>query len=170
MGRLHLPSELLDEILDHTLPSGIEAFALSCKTAYMCATSHIQRHNALKQQWRCTSVSNDRRAYILGILYEVSCDPLIGQYIESLSLWDREQLSTTSDDEDFLLSEDVKRSIRNLITEPEYFDDAGVDEDEWCEQLWKEYEKGSEEEGNWEEEALYTTVSLLGKLPNLKTL
>ena len=170
MALLDLPLELLDEIIDLTLPSGIEGLALCCKAVHTRAASQIQRHNSLKQQWKHTTISNHHRAYILRILYEISCDPLVGQYIESLSLWDRTTVAQDSDDAEFPLTEDVKRSIKDMFLRSECFDDAGIDRDEWCEQLWTEYEKGREDEGRGEEHALHTTVSLLGELPNLRTL
>jgi hypothetical protein len=170
MALLDLPLELLDEIIDLTLPFGIEAFALSCKAVHTRAASQIQRHNSLKQQWRCIAFSNNRRAGILRILHEISCDSLVEQYIESLDLWDHQRLPDTPGDDDFPLYEEVKESIKKTISESECFLNSGVDVEEWCEELWKEYKKGSEDEGRGEEHALHTTVSLLGQLPNLKSL
>jgi hypothetical protein len=170
MALLDLPVEILDEIIDLTLPSGIEAFALCCKAVYTRAATQIQRHNSLKQRWRCTAFSNNRRAGILRILYAISCDPLAAQYIESLDLYDRGRIPGTTSDDDFPLNEEVKASIKKIISEAECFHCSGVDVDEWCEELWKEYERGPDEESRGEEHALHTTVSLLGQLTNLTKL
>jgi hypothetical protein len=170
MTLLDLPLEILDEIIDLTLPSGIEAFALCCKAIYIRAASQLQRHNSLKRQWSCTAFSNHRRAGILRILYAISCDPLAAQYIQALDLYDHGQMPDTTSDDDFPLNDEVKESIKKTILESECFHDSGVDVDEWCGELWKEYEWGAKGDGIDEENALHTTVSLLAQLPNLKSL
>ncbi|PVI05422.1 hypothetical protein DM02DRAFT_99594 [Periconia macrospinosa] len=89
MGLLNIPLEILDVILDLSLPLGIEGLALSCKALYERATPQIRRHNALKRMWRCTNNQRTRRTDdTLQILYDIYLEPLAAQYIEVLDLWD----------------------------------------------------------------------------------
>ena len=168
MALLDLPVEILDQIIGLTLPSGIEAFALCCKAVHTRAASEILRHNSLKQQWRCTAITNHHRGDILRILYEISCNPLIGQYIESLILWDREQ-GPDGGDSHFQLSAEVMGPLKKTVLDFECLNDAGVDADDWWEEILREHKRGIAD-SRGDEEALYTTISLLAQLPNLKTL
>ena len=162
MNLLDLPLEILDEIIGLTLPSGIEGFALCCRAVNARALSQLRRHNTLKRQWKYTSHTSTRRGDTLRMLYEISRHPLAAQYIESLNLWDRRQL-TTGDLDDFRANGEVMEGIRKMVQRSECLDNAGVDADDWWGEIMKEDEAG-------DENALYTAVSLLSQLPNLKTL
>ncbi|KAF2679244.1 hypothetical protein K458DRAFT_119366 [Lentithecium fluviatile CBS 122367] len=90
MGFLDLAPEIIDVIIDLSLPLGLEGLALTCKALYGRAKSQIERHNALKRRWRCAdNYSTPTRSDTLGILHEISLDPLVAEYIEVLDLWDR---------------------------------------------------------------------------------
>jgi hypothetical protein len=162
MGLLDLPLEVLDEIVSLTLPSGIEGFVLCCRAVNSRALSQLQRHNSLKRQWKYTSHTSARRGDTLRMLYEISRDPLAAQYIESLNLWDRRQL-IAGDFNDFRANGEAMEGIKDMVMGSECLDNAGVDADKWWERVMKEDEVG-------DESALYTAVSLLSQLPNLKTL
>ncbi|KAF2175947.1 hypothetical protein K469DRAFT_701270 [Zopfia rhizophila CBS 207.26] len=175
MVLLHLPPEILDEIISLTLPSGIEAFALCCKAVNARAASQIQRHNTLKRQWKYTAHNSARRGDTLRMLYEISRDSLVALYIESLNLWDRRQLGNVSRDPrrlvtgdfvNFRADEEAMERIRAMVMGSEYLENAGVDAEEWWGKMMKEDEAGDEDY----DDAPYTVVSLLGLLPNLKTL
>ena len=169
MELLDLPLEILDEIIELTLPNGIEAFALCCKSVHARAASQILRHNSLKKRWKCTTVSNGRRGMVHSLLYEICRDALAGQYVESLSLCD---LSRNLYGREYgsPLTHEALHSIRERIMDSEYFEKAGVDADEWWEEMLKENAGVNEDQDAGDEGALYTTVSLLFELPNLKTL
>ncbi|KAF2251274.1 hypothetical protein BU26DRAFT_279643 [Trematosphaeria pertusa] len=173
MGLLDLPTELLDGILDLTLPSGIESFALTCKTAYALAAPQVQRHNALKRQWRrTTNYSTPRHGDTLRILYEISRDPLVAEYIESLDLWNEEEPGPDEEEDagregglldDFRTDQAAMEKLKEMVTASEFLDGDGQ---EWWEQIVKE-----EEAYDGDNQHLsHATIALLGLLPNLKTL
>jgi hypothetical protein len=152
MKLLDLPVEIIDQILDLTLPSGFESFVLSCKAVYARAGAQIQRHNTLKQQWRLTTFTNRYRDNMFHILYDISRNELGGQYIEVLGFLDC--------DEDFQLSDEAMQQIKTTILEPELLGIMGVGATEWWEAITADHESGG----------LHAIISLLSQLPNLRTL
>lgn len=168
MELLDLPFEIIDQILDLTLPSGFESFVLSCKAIHARAGDQIQRHAALKQQWRCTIITNHYRGDLFRILYEVSRNLLAGQYVEVLNFRNFEQLASGSND-DFPLSEEIMTQIKKRILETEFFATAGVSATEWWETIADEHKSSGPNEKS-DEDATHAITSLLGQLPNLKIL
>jgi hypothetical protein len=157
-----LPLELLNKIVDLTLPHGIEAFALTCKAVYKCAESQIKRHNALKQQWKHTVHFGNP----LVIIHETIRSPLAGEYIEWLDLWDRRHAGTRDSEASQLHGEPMEK-VRETVLTSGLLQDAGADTEEWWDTMIKEQRDSLS--GKFET-APYTTVFLLSMLPNLKKL
>ncbi|KAH7091377.1 hypothetical protein FB567DRAFT_272913 [Paraphoma chrysanthemicola] len=168
MGLLDLPPEILDLIIDHTAPLGLQNFVLSCKVVYERAKAQVEQHKQMTRRWRQTSnASPALRGDTLSILYEISRQPLIAEYIETLSLWDRrtsEEVETSTDAYSFRDDAEALSKIKRLLSAAEYF--ASADVEEWWHQILEEDRLG--EEPNVDK--LYATVALLSLLPNLKTL
>lgn len=168
MGLLDMPPEILDLIIDLTLPGGLEGFALSCKAVYGRAKSQIIRHNALKREWNhATNARLTSRADTLSILHDISREPIIADYIQSLSLWDRRTAVNSHFDPhayDFREDENAMGNIKRLLRNTEYF--AGADTEGWWDQIVDE----DTSNGGESSDKLYATVALLSLLPNLKTL
>jgi hypothetical protein len=169
MGLLDLPPELLDLIIDRTAPDGIEGFVLSCKTVYGRAGSQIQHHNAMRQRWAHTNnASPEQKGDTLAILYQISRDPIIAEYIEYLSLWDRrtedEMESGDPDAYNFRDDEEAMENIKDLLRYAEHF--ANAHEQEWWDQIIEE-DRASDQSNM---DKLYATVALLSLLPNLREL
>lgn len=170
MGLLDLPPEILDLVIDLTLPNGFESFVLSCKTVYGRSKSQIQRHNTLKREWSYTTNANPtRRIDTLGIMHKISREPIIAQYIESLCLWDQRQIGPVHvhpslPRKDFRADEKAMEGIKNLLYSTEYFTEA--DPGEWWARIVEEDSLKWNDDGD----NLYATITLLSLLPNLKTL
>jgi hypothetical protein len=171
MPLLSLPSELLDRILDFTLPSSIESFALSCKTVYRHAESQIRRHKALKRKWqRTVNFSPYHHTATVQILYEISHDPLVAHYIEHLNLRDRDRYNredwgSGKRAHKFRDDENAMQRVKEMVTGMKLLANV-VDMDQWWKKILLEDEGENEDEGG----GLRATVSLISLLPNLKTL
>jgi|SRR5690242_2214374 len=167
MRLLDLPPEIIDYILDFAGATGLEGFVLSCKAVYGRATAQIQNHNSLRRQWSHTT--NDRlsrRGDILAILYEISRNPVIAEYIETLSLWDHrpeEEIDSLAA-EDFRSDETSLQQIKGLLRRAEFFEDADL-EKWWADMMWEDQTVYVDFV-----DKVYATVALLALLPNLKTL
>jgi hypothetical protein len=170
MGLLDLPPEILDLIIDITVPTGLENFVLSCKAIFERAESQIVHHNELKRRWGHTSnasVGIARRGDTLRILHEISQEPIIAEYIESLSLWDRrrdDELDAELIGYDFREDEAAMNGIKSLLRSAEYY--AMADKDTWWHQIQEE--DAASEDAHIDK--LYATVALLALLPNVKVL
>ncbi|KAF2865563.1 hypothetical protein BDV95DRAFT_586042 [Massariosphaeria phaeospora] len=171
MALLDLPLEILDAIIDCTLPAGLESFVLSCKSLYRRAAGQIERHNALRRRWGYTHTeSGPRRADTLRILYHVSRDALVAEYIDSLSLWDRRPVVDFSDSEDgeqdFRDDAAAMAGIKELVTRSEYLRIATVEPEAWWDKMLQEQNVDLSDH----QDALFAAVFLFSLLPNLRTL
>jgi hypothetical protein len=168
MGLLDLPPEILDLIIDITIPNGLENFVLSCKAVYERANTTILHHNELRRRWaRTTNAYPTRRGDTLSILYDISNEPIITEYIEELSLWDRRtpyNLDQELNGYDFREDENAMERIKGLLASAEYYTIA--DHEDWWSQILREDTAGEQ----IDMDKLYATVALLALLPNLKTL
>ncbi|KAF2030954.1 hypothetical protein EK21DRAFT_64304 [Setomelanomma holmii] len=168
MGLLELPPEILDLIIDRTAPNGLESFVLSCKVIYERAKTQIEQHNHMTRKWRNTSnASPSLRGDTLNILHEISRQPIIAEYIQSLSLWDRrtdEEVQPDPTTSSFRHDNTALDRIKQVLSGAEYFVKADIQE--WWHQIIEEDE--FDDEANVDK--LYATVALLALLPNLKTL
>jgi hypothetical protein len=168
MGLLDLPPEILDLIIDRTAPDGLQSFVLSCKVVYGRANAQIAKHHQMTRRWRQVSnASPTLRGDTLSILYEISRQPLVAEYIETLSLWDRrsdEEVHPNKTAYSFRDDAEALIKIKHLLSGAEYF--ATADLEEWWHHILEEDRLG--EEPNVDK--LYATIALLSLLPNLKIL
>ncbi|KNG46364.1 f-box domain protein [Stemphylium lycopersici] len=168
MGLLDLPPEILDLIIDRTAPDGLESFVLSCRTVYGRAAAQIHHHNAMKRTWnRTTNRSPTRLGDTLAVLYEISREPIIAQYIENLFLWDRRsenQISHDSSIATFRNDANAMEEIKDLLRGAEHY--ANADGDEWWSRILEE--DRADDQSTMDK--LYATIALLSLLPNLKVL
>ncbi|KAF1943870.1 hypothetical protein EJ02DRAFT_118083 [Clathrospora elynae] len=167
MELLDLPPEMLDLIIDCTAPGGLENFVLSCRTVYERAASQIQRHNALKRRWSHTTSALARRGNIMAIMYEISREPIIAQYIESLHLRSRrseDEVGEDSDTYNFRDDNNAMENIKDLLRYAEHY--ANANGEDWWDHILEEDIMGDPSRTD----RLYTSVALLSLLPNLKVL
>ena len=168
MGLLDIPPEIIDLIIELTLPDGIESFALSCRVVYERAQSAIKCHNNLKRRWRhTTNASPTRRGDTLSVLYEISREPITAEYISFLGLWDRRaenEVDRRQDGYNFRDYEIAMQRIKGLLGSAEYYADA--DPEDWWPHILSEDAVDDEDSVD----KLFATVALLALLPNLKTL
>ncbi|KAH8712260.1 hypothetical protein GQ44DRAFT_713619 [Phaeosphaeriaceae sp. PMI808] len=168
MRLLDLPPEVLDLIIEQTLPDGLESFVLSCKSVYVRATSQILQHNELKKRWAHTdNVFVASCGDALGILYEISYEPIIAQYIKTLNLWTGyadSGLVNNSNAHTFREDESAMDEIRAFLRSNKYYTATGLDS--WWQEILAEGTKI--EAPNMDQ--LCATVALLALLPNIKSL
>jgi hypothetical protein len=173
MSLLGLPSEILDELLTLSLPHSIEHFALSCKAVYARAAPQLRQHQALRQQWQRALLSASDHGNPLRMLYEISQNALVTEYIETLDLRQapvEAAIDTPMDLDSFRTDQNAMDAIKDLVMSSTVLQNAGVDPDEWWEKMMNEDEVDDEAEQGEEIYTPYTIVMLLTLLPNLKAL
>jgi hypothetical protein len=170
MGLLQLPGELLDDIITRTIPLGFQNFVLSCKTIYARGQRQIERYNRLQKQRLFASRPSNDKGKSMQLLYDISNDPALADCIDVLKLSDPAAVGESSDDsqlsDEFRMEPSVMDKIKELVTESEWIEGAGVDVKSWWENVMSEDDLVDEED-----DALpFTAVSLLCQLSGLKTL
>jgi hypothetical protein len=170
MGLLDLPLEIIDVIIDLSLPLGIESFVLTCKALHGRAKKQIQRHNALSRRWKCAdNYSTLEAGDTFGLLYAIALNPLVAHYIEVLDLWDRrwtESLTHSSqiwrDGCDYRKDPEAIDKVLQIIAKSAFYHSSILEED----QTWADALTPIEEQRDtWQ-----AVVVLLGLLPNLRVL
>ena len=154
---LDLPTELLVEIVQNTIPVDFEATALSCKTLFAASAPFLARYTTRRARYRNFVFSSpvegkDRPEgadedgspqtgtcirTTRGLLEKIAIDPSIAHYIQSIDLSGHEDEEEEEDDEDDEEQQsrapEVPETLRNLVlTSPFIKDDAG-DPEEWIE-------------------------------------
>ncbi|KAJ4352014.1 uncharacterized protein N0V89_007360 [Didymosphaeria variabile] len=169
MGFLSLPPEIIDVILDLSLPGGIEGLSLVCKAIYGRAQSQVDRHNALKRQWgRTSNYRTGRLDDTLGLLNAIALNPLVAEYIEVLDLWDERGLDGEEAELlDFRGDEDAMERVKEFVTSLPFLKEANIDTEEWWNRMMQEETSRTDEDNT---EVSCTTITLLGVLPNLKSI
>ncbi|KAF2872308.1 hypothetical protein BDV95DRAFT_542282 [Massariosphaeria phaeospora] len=175
MQLLDLAPELVEQIVDWSMPSGFESLALTCKALYGLCSSRIKLHN-LGKKWKHVAYEP---AYwqvdVFRILHEISKEPLIARCIESLDLSHRHYgLYSKPDgpgpdprkDENAILG--IKQTIQGSVLRS-YLEEAGIDLEVWWETLLREANSDLED-GKENLDGPFLTLSLALMLPNLKKL
>ena len=169
MSFLNLPLEIIDVILELSVPFGIEGLSLVSKAIHGRASLHIERHNALKRQWR--RANNFRPGRVddtLGILDAIAKDPLVAEYIEVLDLWDTRSLSDEEEEFlDFRSDAGALERVKALVTSADFLVEAGIDTEAWWNRMMEEEATRTDEDNT---EVSCTIITLLGLLPNLQSI
>lgn len=171
MALLDLPPELLNDIVDLTLPDGLESFVLTCKTIHEIGKSHIARHNSYRQEWKhVVCPENTSSLMFIQLFNAIAGDPLIACYIESV-----EFLGLNHSQADYhrifqgstyyerpQRTEAALAGVKQLLHHSRYLELAMQDPDTWFQELCPV--------SDGDQQAQHGTVFLLTLLPNLKEL
>ncbi|PVH91980.1 hypothetical protein DM02DRAFT_663409 [Periconia macrospinosa] len=93
MSLKNLPAELLDIIVQLSLPEGFETLATTCKIFYARCEPFIQRHNGLRSRFRYFRYGNDGLYEYDGLwatsdfLQLIATDRAIARYIQNATLY-----------------------------------------------------------------------------------
>jgi len=158
MRLLDLPCELLDQIINDTLPEGFEAFALTCKAVYSRTRSQTLRHHNLKSRWSHSNVVS-----IFPVLEEFARDPLAASYIKVLQF----EGMVAGYHEDIMENPEAVKRLRDMVAESKCLQAVHID----GETLWEILSVENEE---WMASNIpvpcWSIAFFLSLLPNLRTL
>ena len=164
MALTHLPTELLDKILEQTLPEGFESVALTCRDIYQLCKPFIKHHNTLRSQFRkftyyekMADPSFTIRTAI-GFIRRIAVEPVVARYIRHADF----EVDTRSKPHEFLPSVNSKEAIVRLLADSSYLEQAGLD--------WKEYYAKIEEDLKAPRYSQHAAAFLLTLLPNVEKL
>lgn len=166
-----LPTELLDEIIPHTLPEGFEGLALTCRKLHNLCTPWIERHNQLRTQFRkFTYLKYRNREGLLSVhsppavylIQEIAHNPVVARYIRhadfTYDTWPPPARPTQ-----LLPDPDLGGPVAALFAESPYLREAGLD--------WREYYALIQEDLDWPNRYSQPAAAfLLTLLPNVTSL
>ncbi|KAK5739268.1 hypothetical protein LTR17_005374 [Elasticomyces elasticus] len=135
---LELPVELLDTIIELTLPDGLESFALSCKTVYGVGKDHVRTHTLYKRLWRSFRYDNrgntDHGFHTpIELLVSIYEDPLIASYIQIADFWQKEfSPEDIAQRKKQVLGDDTNlAAIVGLLDQSHHLRQANQDPEQW---------------------------------------
>ncbi|TVY94303.1 hypothetical protein LAWI1_G001145 [Lachnellula willkommii] len=89
MALANLPHELLDIIIEYSLPQSFENLATTCKRIYARCTPFIQRHNELRSRFRhfvYHAHARDSLVAASDLISLIAADPIVARYIRIANL------------------------------------------------------------------------------------
>ena len=167
MDFICLPDELIEIVIQGTMPEGFESLALTCKRIFAICNPYIEHHNLLRSKFDDFNFSNgetDMSTAILSAWDLIKCvgnEPVVARYIRHADLTlDSSHLRRRAYDHD--LQAHCPPSAVNLLEHSPYLKQAHID--------WREYMKCIEQDLEWARYSQRATAFLLTLLPNVETL
>ncbi|KAI0521718.1 F-box domain protein [Xylaria bambusicola] len=164
-----LPSELLDKIIEHSMPEGFESLAVTCKLIYAHCIRFIPHHNHLRLSFRVFEYSIDEppcpprenhNYFAFELLNRIAAEPRVARYIIEASFCDDSvpdfyptSFSPVIDDGSPLVA---------LFANSSYLARAGLD--------WKEYYALVKQEVQRPGYSQHAAAFVLTLLPNVTSL
>ena len=166
MALTRLPTEILDLIIEHTLPEGFEKVAVTCKKLYTLCTPFIKRHKTLRSYfYNFRYYENHDEFFDVHTAFDlISCiatEPIVARYIRhadfeaDCGLFSGGYCESAHPDA-------CKADIIGLFADSPYLKQAGLP--------WKEYYAKIEEDLEAHRFSLRAAAFLLTLLPNVETL
>ncbi|KAK5626667.1 hypothetical protein RRF57_002382 [Xylaria bambusicola] len=171
-----LPSELLDKIVEYSIPEGFESLAVTCKLIYAHCTRFIARHNHLRFSFREFIYRKDQpdpRVETHHLAFEllacIAAEPRVARYIVDADLRDDSDSYPTG--RPFIapnITPNITSDIGNgnplvsLFANSSYLARAGLD--------WKEYYALVKQEVQRSDYSQHAAAFILTLLPNITSL
>ncbi|KAI8955074.1 hypothetical protein F4801DRAFT_587209 [Xylaria longipes] len=165
-----LPTEMLDEIIQYTLPEGFESLASTCKELYALCTPYIEHHNQLSFEFRHFTYRpyeyQGKRIIppinlAFDLITRIAMEPRVARYIIHADLSDDDWLHRPRIPPD-LPGVDDDGPLVALFARSPYLAQAGLDWKEFYAQIVESYHLTVHY-------SQYAAAFLLTLLPNAKT-
>lgn len=166
-----LPTELLDEIIPHTLPEGFEGLAMTCRRFYDLCTPFIELHNQRRKRFRefmyCRypnkGLLSNFNAPAVWLIQEIAHDPIVARYIRhadfTLDTWPPRPRAV-----EYLPDADLGGPVVTMFAESPYLRTAGLE--------WRQYygliQEDLESDDKYSQHAAAFLLTLLPNATSLK--
>lgn len=162
-----LPTELIENIITHTLPEGFESIALSCKKIYTICIPFIQRHNNLRSRFHhftyyentSDAINTIRTAY--DVIIRIAIEPIVARYIRHAD-FEMDSRLTRGRPREYVLDLQYGDTVPRLFAESLYLKHAGLD--------WQEFFAKIEEDLQARRYSQHAASFLMTLLPNVEVL
>ena len=167
MALTRLPTELLENIIVHTLPEGFESAALTCKKIHAICIPFIQKHNTLRSRFHDFNYYEDNLDRIrtirtaFDVITRIAVEPIVARYIRYANF---EMDSYFSRGRPRYLLADVHcgGAVLRLLADSPYLKQAGLD--------WQEFYAKIDEDLHACRYSQHAASFLMTLLPNAETL
>ncbi|KAI7773861.1 uncharacterized protein LA080_009712 [Diaporthe eres] len=169
----NLPTELLDEIILHSLPEGFEGLALTCRKLYNLCTPSIEYHNQLRKRFRKFTYTKYTNNGLLSVnnplsdnlIREIAHNHIVARYIRHADFtYDTWPTRASSRPVRLLPDPDLGRPVAALFAESPYLREAGLD--------WREYYALIQEDlgspGRYSQHAAAFLLTLLANVTSME--
>lgn len=165
-----LSTELLDEIILHSLPEGFEGLALTCRKLYHLCTPSIERHNQLRTRFREFTYNKYPSDGLLSVhnppavnlIQDIAHNPIVARYIRhadfTYDTWPPKARPVQ-----LLPEPDLGGPVVALFAESPYLREAGLDWRKYYALIQEDLERPS-----WYSQ--HAAAFLLTLLPNVTSL
>ncbi|KAJ5368814.1 F-box domain protein [Penicillium cataractarum] len=174
MELMHLPNELLEHIVEYTLPEGFDRLALTCKRFHVLCTPFLAYHNRLrwhfqKFHYKTKKVVKSRLAILqipdvvssgFNLITRIAVDPVVAHYIQEADFVKDSEISMGKP-RDFVTDGSHDEAMMRMLA-GSHIKQAGLD--------WKEYWVVIQEDLNDGRYSQHAAAFALTLLPNVKFL
>ncbi|KAJ5981145.1 hypothetical protein N7481_008443 [Penicillium waksmanii] len=185
MALMQLPTELLQQIVPHTLPEGFECLALTCKYLYTLCIPFLENYNNLRFHFRKFEYNKTNKDFrelryhhdllrfpdtatsAYSLISRIAIEPTVGRYILEADV-SRDShiyarlLPTVRENAGSETWRDRNEATRQLFADSLYLREAGLD--------WKEFYGAMMEDVNGWRQSEHAAAFALTLLPNLRVL
>lgn len=167
MALTRLPTELLENIVAHTLPEGFESIALTCKQIHAICTPFIQSHNTLRTRfhkfdyYENTSdvIKTIRTAF--DVITRIAVEPVVARYIRYAD-FAMDSRFTRGRPRELLADVHCGGAVLRLLADSPHLKQAGLD--------WQQFYAKIEEDLEAVRYSQHAASFLLTLLPNVEKL
>ncbi|KAL8727286.1 MAG: hypothetical protein Q9181_005770 [Wetmoreana brouardii] len=167
MALTRLPTELLENIITHTLPEGFESLALTCRKIYATCIPFIQSHSTLRSRFHeftyyentSDPINTIRTAF--DVITRIAVEPVVARYIRHAD-FAKDSYFTRGRPRELLADVHCGDAVLRLLADSPYLKQAGLD--------WQEFYAKIEEDLQAVRYSQNAASFLMTLLPNVETL
>ena len=167
MALTRLPTEILENIITHTLPEGFESAALTCTRIHAICTPFIQSHNTLRARFDHFTYYENTSDWIntirtaFDVITRIAVEPVVARYIRRAD-FAKDSYFTRGRPRELLADVHCGGAVLRLLADSPYLKQAGLD--------WQEFYAKIEEDLQAVRYSQHAAAFLMTLLPNVELL
>ncbi len=167
MALTRLPTELLENIIMHTLPEGFESAALTCKKIHAICTPFVHNHSTLRSRFHnfnyyentLDMIKTIRTAF--DVITRIAVEPVVARYIRYAD-FEMDSFFCRGRPREWLADAHCGGAVLRLLADSPHLKQAGLD--------WQDFYAKIEEDLHAHRYSQHAAVFLMTLLPNIETL
>lgn len=167
MALTRLPTEILENIITHTLPEGFESVALTCTRIHAICNPFIQSHSTLRARFDHFTYYENTSDWIntirtaFDVITRIAVEPVVARYIRRAD-FAKDSYFTRGRPRELLADVHCGGAVLRLLADSPYLKQAGLD--------WQEFYAKIEEDLQAVRYSQHAAAFLMTLLPNVELL